>query len=770
MVTSLLKNKYIGLILSTTLLFTVGLHNKDVYAKKDDGMDLEINGPIKDDDLSFNDGVVGEGEGKLVLNETYKEPLPDSGKKVFKYLKTNYSKLFKDSKGGNDVVYKKYDPVDFRTIYYGDSSAADKLQNNGKVGGYWRYIGVEYTNLDVTHNPQVFYDYCTDGTVLARSIINKPFSNTSSLHTSSNIIGNIKFDIASSVKQHYDSISNSKSAEVKAFKKKSGSDIREEWGKLIKDKYAEADNIKRNQKHSSCYKRNRYSNPGMTGDHIAFKWSNPSTKINYFHVTVPPTELTDGQSYEWHNSGTRYDGFRLSYKHNANFKAVSLTGHTTANIYAADFGVINTSDHDVDTGEGLTSAYEIKYNDVVLTRGLSPQAPIAWDKGEEKSIQLFRNVQLPMDMLNEDFALKAFFNPNKEDDFVETTYDDNVRVLNDTLSADIPDIPTNEFDATCLKGYMGTIKKYQNEETVEGSDETVCVDYSVALNHGIYVNTLTAKYTTLTAAWSSNSKGHHKYRKEIAAKDISKKDTYRANAGVRFSGKYAESKPITKAIRVPGIQKLGKVIRAGRSIEMYSGIALMISSESFSSTSAAKSQVENMKNYMLSDGKFVNRGDRVKGEGSGDYPLKNNKGKAESNAQIDKNRKLEVLNETTSTTKYGSDNCKTVTVYQARKTWFIPISTKNAGGTQKTKNGNFDPQSEYKVPTGKTKLFTSVDNIDGVYDVYFRNYLKPSILDGALSSADEFCDTTPEKVVIQGNIYDDVRAVEVKMETEDLGW
>lgn len=764
------KVKYLGLTLGIAMLLSLSTPtNHPIYAKdnKDDGLVIEDD--VIDGSLSFSDGVVGEGLGELKIDESKKEPLPETGKKVFKYLNKNYKDLFPESYRKDDVVYSKYDPVDFRTVYYGSPSSAGELQENEQVHGYWRYLGVEYTRYDVTHNTKVYYDYCTDGTVLARSVIKKPYENKGKLHTDSNIISNTKFDNSDLVKLYYNEIKNSNSAEVKAFKKKSGSEIRAEWGKLLVDKYAESDNIKRNQKHSSCYKRPNYKTPGMTADHIAYKWPDDSKKINYFHVTVPPTELTDGQAYEWHNGGSRYDGFRISYNKNANFKAVNIFGTMIANIYSANFGVLNTETHEVDTGKGLPSGYALTYNDVVIHTGESPPAPWVWEGGEVKELLLFTNIQLPLSMLNEKFTLKGKFNLYEEDDFYESTYEDNVIEMKDELSGDFAG---PEFDATCMKGYMGTAKKYQNEETVEGTDETVCVDYSVALNHAILVNTLDAKYTTLTGIWSSNSKGHYKYKKEIAAKDISKANTYRANGGVRFEGKYAISKPITKTIIVPGITKLGKVIRAGRSVEMYSGIAIQLISESFTSTSAAKSQVNAMYNYMTTGDKFVNRGTRVEGEGSKEYFLKNNKGKEESPAQIDGNRQMKVLREKTSTQKFGSDNCKVIYKYQAIKEWFVPIATKNVGGKQATQNGDFDPQNEYNVKTGNYKLHTHVDNVDGVYDMIFRNYVKPSIFDGALSSEDEFCDTTAEKFVIQGNIHDDIRTEDVtdKVKTEDFGW
>lgn len=110
-------------------------------------------------------------------------------------------------------------------------------------------------------------------------------------------------------------------------------------------------------------------------------------------------------------------------------------------------------------------------------------------------------------------------------------------------------------------------------------------------------------------------------------------------------------------------------------------------------------------------------------------------------------------------------------VYTATKEFFVPLATKNVGGKQVTKNGDYAAKKDYSVTDDKYTLFTSIDNPDGIYDIFFRNYVDPKIFEG-VSGAEEYCDTISEKVIIQGNLYDDVRTVDVTPEgpPPDLGW
>lgn len=771
--TNFLRSLPIIVLLATAFISTYSILDFTVYAKSNtssllDGTDI---------DDTFEDGTKIDkekyGKGDAVENGFNFRDDELNGKNAFKYLNKNYGQIFSKIKSlptdsAASVHYKKYDAVDFRTIYYGDASDASHLQINDMVGSQRRYIGVEFTKVEPTHNPKVSYDYCTDGTLLARRVLYKPTENPGSIPTANNVVktGSRKFNFDDTVKVYYENLDSLKSGKVQQLQRKSGKAIREEWSDLIYDKYADDDVIRLNkqQKHKGCYLRPKYGD--MHANHIQLKYSNKINRIDHFHVTVPPTELTDGQTYEWHN-GSNYDGFRLSYKYNANFKAVDITYTTIGSILDASFEVQNDMSNFVDTGEGIPSEFALRSGGTILFEGRSPQLQPKWNGKEKQETILFTSYMVAPKYINKDMKIYAKFNPDEGDTFYESNYDDNSITKNLKIEGFVP---TNTH-LTCMKSYFGTTKDYGLLETIPGTDTTVCNTYSVTLNDAVEVSTQDADHTTLTGVWSSNSRGHYKYKDEIASKDVGKQDTLRATGKPRFSGENVINTKVTN-FKVPGISKLGRVIRAGRNVEMYSGIYIRITAQSFSGYSAAESAVNNMYNYMLGKtdkNKFVSKGDRVVGN-TVKGKLKDNKGKTETPAQIDGHRSAKVIENTRSKMKFG--NCSnTPTKYTVAKKYYVPLATKNAGGKQTTQNGDFAPTKDYSVTSDSYKLFTSIDNPDGIYNLFFRNYIKPTIFEG-VGNPEEYCDTTPEKFIIQGNLYDDVRT-EDKTDNntlQDLSW
>lgn len=355
------------------------------------------------------------------------------------------------------------------------------------------------------------------------------------------------------------------------------------------------------------------------------------------------------------------------------------------------------------------------------------------------------------------------FTPEQGDAFYESSYSDNSVTTKIKIDGD----PANDCDGTCIKSFLGTTKSYGRLETENDSDTLVCNTYTVTLNNANEVSTNKHKYTTLTGIWSSNSKGHDKYKSDIAASDVGEKDTLRATGTPQFSGDHVINTKVA-TFKVPGIKTLGRVIRSGRAVEMYSGIHIRITAESFTSYSKAESTINKMYDYMTGKSdknKFVTRGYRTAGG-----TLKNNLNKEETPAQVDKNREERIVKNSKSKMQYG-DCGNTLTKYSVVKEFFVPIVTKNAGGIQKTQNGDFTPTKDYNVTNDKYTLFTSIDSPNGIYKVFFRNYVEPKIFEGA-SGPEEFCDTSYEKVIIQGNLYDDVRTVDVPPEgpSPDYGW
>lgn len=116
----------------------------------------------------------------------------------------------------------------------------------------------------------------------------------------------------------------------------------------------------------------------MHANHIQLNYKDPIDRIDHFHVTVPPTELTDGQAYEWHN-GNNYDGFRLSYKSNANFKAIEIKTKKVGKIIEATLLVKNMMSHYVDTGTGIPAEFSVSEDSGhVMYSGVSLKALPKW--------------------------------------------------------------------------------------------------------------------------------------------------------------------------------------------------------------------------------------------------------------------------------------------------------------------------------------------------------------------------------------------------------
>lgn len=729
----------------------------------------------EEDYETFEDGTVIDkntyNKGSMVENGFNFKDDELNGKNAFKYLTKNYQGVFTNNKdlSGNTapVHYNKYDAVDFRTIYYGDAKDASHLQINDYVGNQRRYIGVEYTTKEPTHNPKVSYDYCTDGTLLARKVLDRPTDHPGSIPTANNLVknGSKKYNYNDTVKLYYEELDTIKSGKVKQLQDMSGKEIREEWADLIYDKYADDDTITMNkqQKHAGCYLRPKYGISNMYDNHIQLKYKDPIDRIDHFHVTVPPTELTDGQVYEWHN-GSNYDGFRLSYKSNANFKAMEIKTKKVGKIIEATLLVKNTMSHYVDTGTGIPAEFVLtEGSGHVLYSGLSLKALPKWKPGETREIPLFNSYMLADKYVGEELEIYANFNPDQGDAFYENTYNDNLITTKIKVDGD----SANDCDGTCIKSFFGMTKSYGKLETEDDSDTLVCNTYTVTLNNATEVSTNKPKYTTLTGVWSSNTNGHYNHKSEIEAKDVGERDTLRATGKPQFSGDHVINTKVTN-FKVPSIKKLGRVIRSGRSIEMYSGIHIRITAESFTSYDKAESTINKMYDYMTGKSdknKFVTRGNRTSGE-----TLKNNLGKEETPAQIDEHREERVVTITKSKTQYG--DCEdTLTKYTVSKEFFVPLATKNVRGKQVTQNGDFAPKKEYAVGKDPYQLYTSINTPDGIYKIFFRNYVKPSIFEGA-SGAEEYCDTSYEKVAIQGNLYDDVRTVDVTPDgpPPDYGW
>lgn len=734
-----------------------------------------------DETLIFKDGSTVSskeyGKGNLIENNFQFRDDEENGKQAFRYLNKNYPGVFEKAKKfkGNEIPvhYKQYDSENFRRIYYGSSNDAAKLQTNGTVGGDRRYIGVEHTMLSATHNPAVNYDICTDGTLRTRNVIDRPTFNNDLLNTKSNRIdpGTKEFNRSDDIELYYTKLANeapnTKSTKLKQLADSSGTEIRKTWAKMLDDKYKYDDMIRMNKKHSTCYKRDRYSD--IHSNHIATEFPNLIDRIDHFHVTVPPTELTDGNAYEWHMGGRFYDEFYITTR-GGNFKATKLRVTHIGTIIEAKLTVQNASGYAIDTKVGIPSQFKLTLPDGTTYVADAPQLIGPWDNNESKTVTLFSNVKIPDQFINKTLSVYGEFNPYKGEDYYESTYDDNsittkVKIGVDTI--------TNDFNGTCMKSYISAKSEtYGISQYDEDGDFLRCDYYNIYLNSAISVGTQSAKHTTLTGLWSSNSRGHYKYKDEIEDKDVGETNTLRATGTPQFSGRNVINTKVTTH-KVPGINKLGRVIRAGRNIEMYSGISLIITTQSFNSEATAKSNIDKMYNYMLgrtNKNKFVTRGNRVVGD-TVKGTLKNNLGKEETPAQIDAHRKKETVSTTSSTTSYGDSRCGKIYVYTATKEFFVPLATKNAGGKQVTREGDYAPIKEYSVGSNPYRLYTSIDSPDGMYNLFFRNYIDPTIFEG-VNQKEDYCDTTPEKFVIQGNLYDDVRT-EDKTDSntlKDLGW
>ena len=776
------------LLAALTTLCTLNLTSLDTYAASTsvddsivpDGQEPpEDSGPSEDND---NGELVEIDEGGNNL------PSPEKTTEVFKWLRNYYGTMFdthtyssfNGRKLNVDKSWYRGEKSGWRIFVYGSTSDVPASQNTRN-----RYVGYEYTGEDFAENPRFHFDECTMGTILPRTVIHKPYlpSKSSTISTYKKRIQSSNYNTTSDIKlvmqRNLDNaVANLSDAEREdlptVYTMEDAYAERMKASDMIYDKYADASMIAINQKHSSCYVRHKQS-AGMSENHIKKRWSDPETRIEYFHIATFPTPYTSGTAYEWNTAPAKtYDSFRL-VNDGDDFEAYDLkanrVGTSLSSVY---FHVKNIAPRYVNTRSMLPSSFQI-YNDTskleiasFASTKLGRFMP-KWSQHQVKYAMMVDNVDLS-NFVNDKFTYSAEFNPKRT--YPEIDYKNNKMEIDDEITNE----KINDFVGSCYVSYIGEFKTYSVLQVDKDGNE-YCKENFTNLSYAVDMQTVEAKYRGITAMWSSNTKGHYLHREKIAAKNDSKEGNLIANGGmtVTSGSEKVTKKPVPSNFKVLGLTKLGKVIRSGRALEYNSAVVFVITAQSYTSLLDAQNRARGFYNEMHKTDNMVVRGFNTS-PGTNKILMQFNKGtkrNTEAPAMRDTRRKNTVVAgvvENTFSETLGSVECVQIRRYTATVKWTESITTKNAGGKQKIQKGDFTINEDYQIGTNPRQIYTSPDNPDGIYEMAFRYYYNPQKIDAYIMEDDENCTTEPDLLVVQGNIYDDVRSNDVTdKEVDDFG-
>lgn len=727
--------------------------------------------------------------GDLVyIDNDNSSPDPTKTNKVFQWLRTHYGTMFQDkiySSTANKYLsvdkswYKGHKPG-WRVFVYGDAGDIPANENSRT-----RYVGYEYTGEDYAENPRFHFDSCTMGTIIPRTVIHQPYLNSkqSLINTYKKHVQSSNYNSDTSLKTimqqnlNY-AVANLSDAEREGLPTTyTIADAHKERmtaSDMIYDKYADPSMIALNQRHSSCYVRHKQT-ADMYANHIQVRWSNPETRIEYFHVATFPTPYTSGTVYEWNTAPVKtYDSFRL-VNDGDDFEAYDLkVNRIGTNLSSVFFEVRNISNRFVNTRGMINASFQI-YNDTQRIELYSFHPTTLgrflpdWSQNQVRNTMVADNIDLSS-FVNQKFKYTAEFNPDET--YPERDYSNNIIEKSDEI--------TNEqisgFKGSCFISYVGQFKSYSVLQ-VDKNGNNYCKQNVTNLSYAVDMQTIEAQYRGITAMWSSNTKGHYLHRAKIAAKNDTQEGNLVANGGmtVSSSSEKVTKKPVPSTFKVLGVTKLGKVIRSGRALEYNSAVVFIITAQSYTSLSDAQSRARGFYNEMHKDENMVIRGFNTSA-GTNKILMQFNKGtkrNTEATAMRDTRRKNTAVAgaiENTYSETLGSVECVQIRRYTSTIKWTESMTTKNAGGKQKIQKGDFTINEDYQVGTNARQIYTSPDNPDGIYEMAFRFYFNPQRIDPYIPESDENCTTEPDLLIVQGNIYDDVRSKDVSdNNVEDFG-
>lgn len=693
------------------------------------------------------------------------------------FLSDNYGTMYVDPVTGNmqtrapggKIIYANTSWLEVHAyLFYGTAHDANALGLfDGSNTWYGapinnnRFMGVTQGNRYVFPNRSIPEDVNTWG-----DPINRKFIDWRNSDIKNGIVSKTKIDVPWNRASHI----------AGAFLDE-GVDMSEADAQILYEKWLDAfdDHYARNHEYYKNKPGSVFKRYGDTSNHFLRMSKADRGKLAF--IVQPPTEYTYGTFLEWHwyggdtNSGSHlYDSFNINplLSSGINFKATKLDLNLVGDTVDINFTVKNDSENEEKFKEKVKTTLRVFKNGLLIYEDANLEVfQDVWGKDESQTVNLGEiNVGSLQD--SDEIRVYAEFNtPTRTKK--EKTYTDNAKTT--AIKK-----PKQEM---CPFGGSGSTKIYQVRVCGEyrtatdyytnpdGSTYsytytycawTYCDNRTIALRHNVsfYFN---EDRQALLGMWSSNTSGHLKYKGKV--QDATNADVVNEKWKEKISSN-----------SVPGVSKLKRVIRAGRSLQMYGTIEIDMRIESFVKGTLDNSQKAFVQ-ALINDLKTVG----LEVDSSNDAGIvTNEQGKDKVPAQVDSSR---VKNDGkyikysaggVGEVIYGSNTClPQVPVYDKSYTFEIPVKTKNTNGKQDTSNGDYKPKLSYDVNSGVADFFTNVNTRNGVHGMKFITTLTGNRIDPGFGATKE-CDTLPEEFAVQGNIYDDIRTEEVEVEEDNWDW
>lgn len=608
----------------------------------------------------------------------------------------------------------------------------------------YRYLGVTVDGIIPFAHNNMPEDYDTSGDTATRRYVDYPYK-------SSTVVNN-SFKPKANTWNHAHKVQVKFLESGKFYSVSEAEGIINLWLEFIDDHYARNHDYYRS--HSSAWIERSTDNEWLK--------MTAEKRRRVAYITQPPTEETYGSMIEWHqfwngskytNSKHLYDVFDilpLSWSKD-NFTATKIEGvqiGDTLNLY---FTVKNNSLNEVDTNFALPTSVTVHVDGIEFGTYQVEEHGIEWEKGESKTAFIGSIEMFDIDSKTP-ISVTAKFNPNEKEDFEERIYSDNslTKVFYKKTTADKCNINgSGEEGVYSVRVCNG----WSCDEDGCWCSSTTCENRYVNLQHNVDL-TFSESRQELHGMWSSNSKGHNLYQTKVPT--ATKSDV----VNEKWKQKINHS--------IPTVDKLKRVIRAGRGLEMYGTMEIEMTIQSFIGESDLNSKRDKFVNDIIKE--LENNGVKVDNS-----TVSNHKGNKSVQAQIDGDRikigdyYIEYKEEKMTKQILGDNTCTRITIFTKKYKFTIPVKSKNEGGEQTTYHGDIKDKKTYSVGEGITTFFTNVNTMNGIHGINFSTTLKGKSFDSSFNK-EKYCKSKIEKFAIQGNIYDDVRADDVTDKIGEQNW
>lgn len=693
------------------------------------------------------------------------------GKEELKsHLEENYRGFFME--GG--VFQTRYSGIPLnlgsfqndRDVFYGNSGS---VTGNNKIRGV--AVASGYTFYDDWYpNRYTPYTFCTTGNIKFRNYYSHPYNQKSKLG------GHIYFPNA----DDYNNV-----LKLQDYFKRSGKilsisqvqEIKNKWLRKLNDQYGEDDPSDKTQQYYKNIKRGCFTRSTKGNNH--FEEMSIARLNEVIHIVQPPTEYTNGLAVIFHiNSvgSTMYDQHYIDpLIDEDDFEATNLRlDETSPGVFDIYFSVKNKSGKELDTGWDLQTYISVSLNGQFLGDYAVSGHGIEWSEGQEKE-GYFGQIILPV---SEGDVLKVVAEFNHGDAqperYEERTYNNN--------RLEITNIP--EVAPTCLVSGGSESATYYNLVCAEWGTNSegksvctkrVCSGNSISLNHSAKADYDSSRQTLL-GVWSRNTKGH------IGMTNVPK--AY--DAVLEYGNENYKVELDIAVLKEMGVNPVRRVIRSGRSLQLYSVLELELTAMEFEFSDAPRSDADIKAALDVRKDSFINHlldTLKVQGVNFGSEKVLNQigergKGKYDSardNPNAAKPYSEKIIKPLTHNS-YGSKTCAaradggpTVKRHQQTYSFIIPMMSENELMDGITSQGNFANDINYKVKNGLAEFYTNVNTMNGLHGLQFESDMDGSKIGPGVSQM--FCESKPEIFGVQGNMFDDVRSEEVDNEHDgDWDW